>query len=319
MYLCIYVLYCIVLYCIVLYCIAWYGMVCMLLVCCNSPSKLWRLQITGGPGFEDVDDIGASTFESWDWSVQFGVTALVLWLLGSRKEAWTTLAFDTSRHHHPLRPCSLRVLSWLFAWATLPPCLCKAAAVMMTLYQLRPRMATPRLWQRQWPRRPPRETPWLRQPPWPWRRRWPAPWQRRWPAPWQRRWPAPWPLQTPQRSPHENKPLSFAINSHFSQHLSQDQLANSQVLYLWGLRLTAGRRQKQTRQPELVVLLLLLLLADVGPMLAQACPYLSLMLTHVAHILADVGPMWAPRPSRCPVFRSGPLPKTQNHEKPIVF
>ena len=38
-------------------------------------------------------------------------------------------------------------------------------------------------------------------------------------------------------------------------------------------------------------------------MLAQACPYLSLMLTHVAHILADVGPMLAPRPSRCPVFR----------------
>ena len=60
-------------------------------------------------------------------------------------------------------------------------------------------------------------------------------------------------------------------------------------------------------------------LADVGPMLAQACPYLSLMLTHVAHILADVGPMLAPRPARCPVFRSGPLPKTQNHEKPMVL
>ena len=68
------------------------------------------------------------------------------------------------------------------------------------------------------------------------------------------------------------------------------------------------------------------LLADVGPMLAQACPYLSLMLTrvallsaHVAHILADVGPMLAPRPSRRPVVRSGPRPKTQNHEKPMVF
>ena len=61
------------------------------------------------------------------------------------------------------------------------------------------------------------------------------------------------------------------------------------------------------------------ILADVGPMLAQACPYLSLIFTHVAHILADVGPMLTPRPSRCPVFRSGPLPKTQNHEKPIVF
>ena len=96
-------------------------------------------------GFEDVGNIETSTFESFDCSAQFGVTALVLWLLGSRKEAWTTLAFDTSRHHHPLRPCSLRVLSWLFAWATLPPCLCKAAAVMRTLYQLRPRMATPRL------------------------------------------------------------------------------------------------------------------------------------------------------------------------------
>ena len=44
------------------------------------------------------------------------------------------------------------------------------------------------------------------------------------------------------------------------------------------------------------------ILADVGPMLAQACPYRSLMLTHVAHILADVGPMLAPRPSRCPVL-----------------
>ena len=73
--------------CIVLCCIAWYGMVCMLLICCNSPSKLWILQKTGGTGFEDVDDIGASTFESWDWSVQFPVTALVLWLLGSRREA----------------------------------------------------------------------------------------------------------------------------------------------------------------------------------------------------------------------------------------
>ena len=61
------------------------------------------------------------------------------------------------------------------------------------------------------------------------------------------------------------------------------------------------------------------ILADVGPMLAQACPYRSLMLTHVAHILADVGPMLAPRPSRCPAFRSGPRPKTQNHEKPMVF
>ena len=54
------------------------------------------------------------------------------------------------------------------------------------------------------------------------------------------------------------------------------------------------------------------ILADVGPMLAQACPY-------VAHILADVGPMLAPRPSRRPVVRSGPLPQTQNHEKPMVF
>ena len=68
------------------------------------------------------------------------------------------------------------------------------------------------------------------------------------------------------------------------------------------------------------------ILADVGPMLAQACPYLSRMLTHlalmsahVAHILADVGPMLAPRPSRRPVVRSGPLPQTQNHEKPMVF
>ena len=35
-------------YCIALHCIAWYGMVCMLLICCNSPSKLWILQKTGG-------------------------------------------------------------------------------------------------------------------------------------------------------------------------------------------------------------------------------------------------------------------------------
>ena len=41
---------------------------------------------------------------------------------------------------------------------------------------------------------------------------------------------------------------------------------------LWGLRLTAGRRQKQTRQPELV----LLLLADVGPILAYVVPILAL-------------------------------------------
>ena len=61
------------------------------------------------------------------------------------------------------------------------------------------------------------------------------------------------------------------------------------------------------------------ILADVGPMLPQACPYRSLMLTHVAHILADVGPMLTPKPSREPVFCSGPLPKTQNHEKPMVF
>ena len=59
--------------------------------------------------------------------------------------------------------------------------------------------------------------------------------------------------------------------------------------------------------------------AYVGPMLAQACPYLSLMFTQVAHILADVGPILTSRPSRCPIFRSGPLPKTQNHEKPMVF
>ena len=68
------------------------------------------------------------------------------------------------------------------------------------------------------------------------------------------------------------------------------------------------------------------ILADVGPMLAQACPYLSRMLTHlalmsahVAHFLADVGPMLAPRPSRRPVVRSGPLPQTQNHENPWFF
>ena len=40
---------------------------------------------------------------------------------------------------------------------------------------------------------------------------------------------------------------------------------------LWGLRLTAGRRQKQTREPELV----LLLLTDVGPIWAQVCPCLG--------------------------------------------
>ena len=59
--------------------------------------------------------------------------------------------------------------------------------------------------------------------------------------------------------------------------------------------------------------------AYVGPMWAQACPYLSLMLTHVARIWVDVGPMLTSRPSRCPIFRSGPRPKTQNHEKPTVF
>ena len=60
-----------------------------------------------------------------------------------------------------------------------------------------------------------------------------------------------------------------------------------------------------------------------GPHLGRCWPYvgagLPLMLTHVAHILADVGPMLTPKPSREPVFCSGPLPKTQNHEKPMVF
>ena len=53
---------------------------------------------------------------------------------------------------------------------------------------------------------------------------------------------------------------------------------------LWGLRLTSGRRQKQTRQPERA--LVLLLLADVGPIWAQVCPCLGPRLAHVAHILA---------------------------------
>ena len=61
------------------------------------------------------------------------------------------------------------------------------------------------------------------------------------------------------------------------------------------------------------------ILADGGLMLAQVCPYFGLMLTHLAHILADVGPMLATMPSRCQIFRSGPPPNTQNHEKPIVF
>ena len=43
---------------------------------------------------------------------------------------------------------------------------------------------------------------------------------------------------------------------------------------LWGLRLTAGRRQKQRRQPERA-LVLLLLFTDVGPIWAQVCPCLG--------------------------------------------
>ena len=121
------------------------------------------------------------------------------WLLGlQRKEAWALKSICPNFQRQPSSLCSFCALSWPFAWASLRPCLCKAAAVMITLYQL-PKMATPRLWQRQWPRRPPRETPWLRQPPWPWRRRWPAPWQRRWPAP--------WPWRRPQRSPCEGMVL----------------------------------------------------------------------------------------------------------------
>ena len=61
------------------------------------------------------------------------------------------------------------------------------------------------------------------------------------------------------------------------------------------------------------------ILADVGLMLAQVCLCFGLMLAHVARILADVGPMLATMPSRCQIFRSGPPPKTQNHEKPRVF
>ena len=61
------------------------------------------------------------------------------------------------------------------------------------------------------------------------------------------------------------------------------------------------------------------ILADVGPMLAQACPYLSLMLTHVAHILADVGPMLAPRPSRCPVSVPDPFLRPKTLKNPWFF
>ena len=63
----------------------WYGMYVTYLL--QFTKQVMDIAKQGGTGFEDVDDIGASTFESWDWSVQFPVTALVLWLLGSRREA----------------------------------------------------------------------------------------------------------------------------------------------------------------------------------------------------------------------------------------
>ena len=95
--------------------------------------------------------------------------------------------------------------------------------------------------------------------------------------------------------------------------------------------------------------------ATVGPMLAPCSPHVGTKAVHVSPILALCRPMWTlswpmsarcwrilasilalcwpmkaqswhhvspmltPRPSRCPIFRSGPRPKTQNHEKPIVF
>ena len=65
----------------------WYGMYVTCLL--QFTKQVMKIAKNRGDrtGFEDVDDIGASTFESWDWSVQFPVTALVLWLLGSRREA----------------------------------------------------------------------------------------------------------------------------------------------------------------------------------------------------------------------------------------
>ena len=72
-------------------------------------------------------------------------------------------------HHYPLWSCSLSVRSRPFAWAWLPPCLCKAAAVLRrTAHQLHlqrwqqrpPGLVKP--WPSLWPWR------WLRLPRW-WR------------------------------------------------------------------------------------------------------------------------------------------------------
>ena len=61
--------------------------------CCTSPSRLWRLQKTRGTGFEDVGNIETSTFESWDWSVQFPVTALCAVAVGFQKGGLNNVSF----------------------------------------------------------------------------------------------------------------------------------------------------------------------------------------------------------------------------------
>ena len=53
------------------------------------------------------------------------------------------------------------------------------------------------------------------------------------------------------------------------------------------------------------------ILADVGPMLAQAWPYLSRMLTHVAKSWPMLALCWHQGRQDVQFFRSGPLPKTQ--------
>jgi len=68
----------------------WY--VCYLFVAIHQASYGYCKK-QGGTGFEDVDDIGASTFESWDWSVQFPVTALCAVAVGFQKGGLNNVSF----------------------------------------------------------------------------------------------------------------------------------------------------------------------------------------------------------------------------------
>ena len=87
----------------------------------------------------------------------FGSWQCVLWLFRLKWRGFHAFAFGNIWRRQSLRSWSLPVRSRPFAWASLPPCLCKAAAVTML---------TPYL-QREIPTRPQSLSQWPKQ--WQWR------------------------------------------------------------------------------------------------------------------------------------------------------